>query len=123
MSFLNKKQASVTEDKEIYPLMECISIYVQKLGHRCIESADWMFTYCVTVIELHAAYKNNEDPKYDREAIVCSLDMMSSIIESLGDQSAVAVTKLESIGQLLIYCAQSEGADVRQVKRRKTLGV
>ncbi|KAJ0412082.1 hypothetical protein ATCC90586_004002 [Pythium insidiosum] len=106
-------------DREILPLFECLASVSQALGNGFQESALVVYTRCVRIIEneLLADALYDQSPADceggDAEFIVCSLDLISGMLEGLQANSAGLVTG-SNVLNLLMSCIKHEVLDVRQ---------
>lgn len=103
-------------DRDLFPLLECFTSIAQALGPGFSQYAEPVFLRCITLIRTQQVAK--ADPvragtAYDKEFIVCSLDLLSGLAEGLGSgiESLVARSDLRD---LLLQCCADEAADVRQ---------
>jgi transportin-1 len=111
-----KWQQLQDSDKDILPLLECLTSISQALGPAFSPYAEPVFERCLSLIRQQAVAK--ADPAaagkhYDKEFIVCSLDLLSGLAEGLGTsiESLVGRTDLR---ELLLACCADEAPDVRQ---------
>ncbi|XP_068659068.1 transportin-1-like [Aristolochia californica] len=103
-------------DKDLFPLLECFTSIAQALGPGFSQFADPVFQRCINLIRTQLLAK--VDPisagvQYDKEFIVCSLDLLSGLAEGLGSgiESLVAQSGLRD---LLLQCCMDDAADIRQ---------
>lgn len=104
-------------DKCLFPLLECLTGVAGALRTGFQQFAPPVFKRCLTLIEKtyvqidYALANDLEFPEID--FIVCSLDLVSGIIEGLGPnvESLVADSNLLS---LLFRCMQDQTEDIRQ---------
>ncbi|GBG76318.1 hypothetical protein CBR_g22065 [Chara braunii] len=111
-----KWQQLPDSDKDLFPLLECLTSIAQALGQGFAQYAEPVFQRCVNLIRVHLLAKTDEARagiKYDKEFIVCSLDLLSGIAEGLGPgiESLVARSDLRD---LLVQCCADDAPDVRQ---------
>ncbi|KAM0870061.1 hypothetical protein ACQ4PT_040269 [Festuca glaucescens] len=111
-----KWQQLPNSDKDLFPLLECFTSIAQALGPGFSQFAEPVFLRCISLIQSQQLAK--VDPAaagalYDKEFIVCSLDLLSGLTEGLGAgiESLVAQSNLRD---LLLQCCMDEAADVRQ---------
>jgi transportin-1 len=104
-------------DKNLFPLLECLTGVAGALKSGFLQFAQPVFKRCLTLIEKtfaaveHARVHNLESP--DKDFIVCSLDLLSGIIEGLGPNVESLVSESNLLA-LLYQCMQDSMADVRQ---------
>ncbi|KAL6346911.1 hypothetical protein AAG906_003028 [Vitis piasezkii] len=112
-----KWQQLSNSDKDIFPLLECFTSIAQALGTGFSQFAEPVFQRCINIIQTQQLAKI--DPasagvQYDKEFIVCSLDLLSGLAEGLGSgiESLVAQSSLRDL--LLQCCMDDDAPDVRQ---------
>ncbi|KAF8750611.1 hypothetical protein HU200_012316 [Digitaria exilis] len=111
-----KWQQLQNSDKDLFPLLECFTSIAQALGPGFAQFAEPVFQRCINLIQSQQLAKIDPTAAgalYDREFIVCSLDLLSGLAEGLGAgiESLVAQSNLRD---LLLQCCMDEAADVRQ---------
>ncbi|CAF2129261.1 unnamed protein product [Brassica napus] len=111
-----KWQQLSNSDKDLFPLLECFTSISQALGVGFAPFAQPVFQRCMDIIQLQQLAK--VDPasagaQYDREFIVCSLDLLSGLAEGLGSgiESLISQSNLRDV---LLKCCMDETSDVRQ---------
>ncbi|XP_051114674.1 transportin-1 isoform X2 [Andrographis paniculata] len=111
-----KWQQLSDSDKDLFPLLECLTSVAQALGTGFSQFAPPVFQRCINIIQTQQIAK--VDPaaagvQYDREFVVCSLDLLSGLAEGLGPgiESLVSQSNLKD---LLLKCCMDEAYDVRQ---------
>eukprot|EP00741_Cyanophora_paradoxa_P008025 tig00001239_g7764.t1 len=99
-------------DKNLFPLLECLTSVAQALGPGFLEFADPVFQRCLRLVEntLRAQAMNEEG---DKEFIVCALDLLSGLAEGLKAGIDPLVAK-SNLTLLLFECAKDQAPDVRQ---------
>ena len=109
------------ESREMFPLLECLAFVATALGAQFTPFAAPFFTRCIRIIEknLEADVGASNEPWIDRpdkDFLVTSLDLLSSIIQALeGPQSKqLATTAQPNMFEMLVYCMQHKDNDVRQ---------
>ncbi|KAJ6409961.1 hypothetical protein OIU84_009452 [Salix udensis] len=111
-----KWQQLSNSDKDIFPLLECFTSIAQALGTGFSQFAEPVFQRCIAIIQSQQLAK--ADPVtagflYDKEFIVCSLDLLSGIVESLGGGIESLVSQ-SNLRDLLLQCCMDDVSDVRQ---------
>uniref|UniRef100_A0A1J3DNQ7 Transportin-1 n=1 Tax=Noccaea caerulescens TaxID=107243 RepID=A0A1J3DNQ7_NOCCA len=111
-----KWQQLSNSDKDLFPLLECFTSISQALGVGFAPFAQPVFQRCMDIIQLQQLAK--VDPasagaQYDREFIVCSLDLLSGLAEGLGSGIESLVSQ-SNLRDLLLKCCMDEASDVRQ---------
>ncbi|GMN38220.1 hypothetical protein TIFTF001_007452 [Ficus carica] len=111
-----KWQQLLNADKDLFPLLECFTSISQALGSGFSSFAEPVFQRCISIIQTQQLAK--VDPvsagvQYDKEFIVCSLDLLSGLAEGLGSGIESLVSKSNLIDLLLQSCTD-DASDVRQ---------
>ncbi|XP_022849715.1 transportin-1 isoform X3 [Olea europaea var. sylvestris] len=111
-----KWQQLSNSDKDLFPLLECFTSIAQALGPGFSPFAQPVFKRCINIIQTQQLAK--VDPvsagaKYDKEFIVCSLDLLSGLAEGLGAGIESLVSQ-SNLRDLLLQCCMDESHDVRQ---------
>lgn len=113
---IGKWQQLPNSDKDLFPLLECFTSIAQALGAGFAQFAQPVFQRCITIIQSQQLAKI--DPvsaglQYDREFIVCSLDLLSGLAEGLGSGVESLVSQ-SNLRDLLLQCCLDDAPDVRQ---------
>ncbi|XP_020550313.1 transportin-1-like isoform X1 [Sesamum indicum] len=111
-----KWQQLSNSDKDLFPLLECFTSIAQALGTGFSQFAQPVFQRCINIIQTQQLAK--VDPvsagaQYDKEFIVCSLDLLSGLAEGLGPGLESLVSQ-SSLRDLLLQCCMDDAYDVRQ---------
>ncbi|KAH7836287.1 hypothetical protein Vadar_034333 [Vaccinium darrowii] len=111
-----KWQQLPNSDKDLFPLLECFTSIAQALGTGFLQFAQPVFQRCINIIQSQQLAK--VDPvsagvQYDKEFIVCSLDLLSGLAEGLGSGIESLVSQ-SSLKDLLLQCCMDDAPDVRQ---------
>ncbi|KAJ4964946.1 hypothetical protein NE237_016795 [Protea cynaroides] len=113
---ISKWQQLSNSDKDLFPLLECFTSIAQALGPGFSQFAEPVFQRCINLIQTQQLAK--VDPvsagvQYDKEFIVCSLDLLSGLSEGLGSgiESLVASSNMRD---LLLQCCMDDALDIRQ---------
>ncbi|KAK4378198.1 hypothetical protein RND71_000060 [Anisodus tanguticus] len=131
---IGKWQQLPNSDKDLFPLLECFTSIAQALGTGFAQFAQPVFQRCITIIQSQLLAK--VDPvsaglQYDREFIVCSLDLLSGLAEGLGSGveslspdvpmllfhalfSVFDRVSQNNLRDLLLQCCLDDAPDVRQ---------
>lgn len=107
------------EDKELFPLLECISAIVSAMGQSFLPYIQPVFTRCCSLIEKCVqqnqqhllAPESVEAPETD--FIIVALDLLSGLAESLPEHMSPLVSNSKLI-ELMLYCSMDATMDVRQ---------
>ncbi|CAK7329452.1 unnamed protein product [Dovyalis caffra] len=111
-----KWQQLSNADKDLFPLLECFTSLAQALGTGFSQFAEPVFQRCIAIIQGQQSAK--VDPvtagfPYDKEFIVCSLDLLSGLAEGLGSGIESLVSQ-SNLRDLLLQCCMDDAYDVRQ---------
>ncbi|KAL2516792.1 Transportin-1 [Abeliophyllum distichum] len=111
-----KWQQLSNSDKDLFPLLECFTSIAQALGAGFSQFAQPVFQRCISIIQTQQLAK--VDPvsagaQYDKEFIVCSLDLLSGLAEGLGAGIESLVSQ-SNLRDLLLQCCIDDSHDVRQ---------
>ncbi|KAI4374895.1 hypothetical protein MLD38_012834 [Melastoma candidum] len=111
-----KWQQLSNSDKDLFPLLECFTSIAQALGTGFCQFAEPVFQRCVVIVQSQQLAKY--DPasagvQYDKEFVVCALDLLSGVAEGLGSmvENLVVQSRLKD---LLLQCCTDDAPDVRQ---------
>ncbi|KAL6010691.1 Transportin-1 [Asimina triloba] len=113
---ISKWQQLSNSDKDLFPLLECFTSIAQALGPGFSQFAEPVFQRCINIIQTQQLAK--VDPvragvQYDKEFIVCSLDLLSGLAEGL-DSGIESLISQCNLRDLLLQCCMDDAADVRQ---------
>ncbi|KAF2297988.1 hypothetical protein GH714_006855 [Hevea brasiliensis] len=111
-----KWQQLSDSDKDIFPLLECFASIAQALGTGFSQFAGPVFRRCINIIQSQQLAK--VDPastgvQYDKEFVVCSLDLVSGLAEGLGSGIESLVSQ-SNLSDVLLQCCVDDAPDVRQ---------
>ncbi|KAJ9165919.1 hypothetical protein P3X46_020732 [Hevea brasiliensis] len=111
-----KWQQLSDSDKDIFPLLECLASIAQALGTGFSQFAGPVFRRCINIIQSQQLAK--VDPastgvQYDKEFVVCSLDLVSGLAEGLGSGIESLVSQ-SNLSDVLLQCCVDDAPDVRQ---------
>ncbi|OWM80444.1 transportin-1 [Punica granatum] len=103
-------------DKDLFPLLECFTSIALALGTGFCQFVEPVFERSVRIIQIQQQAK--VDPaaaglQYDKEFVVCSLDLLSGLTEGLGSGIESLVSK-SRLSDLLLQCCMDDASDVRQ---------
>uniref|UniRef100_A0A5B6Z3Z7 Transportin-1 n=1 Tax=Davidia involucrata TaxID=16924 RepID=A0A5B6Z3Z7_DAVIN len=111
-----KWQQLSNSDKDLFPLLECFTSIAQALGTGFSQFAEPVFQRCINIIQtqqLAKVHPSSTGGQYDKEFIVCSLDLLSGLAEGLGSGIESLVSQ-NSLRDLLLQCCMDDAPDVRQ---------
>lgn len=103
-------------DRDIFPLLECFTSIAQALGPGFAQFAEPVFQRCINIIQTQQMAKINPPSggiQYDREFVVCALDLLSGLVEGLGSGIESLVSQ-SILRELLLQCCMDDAHDVRQ---------
>lgn len=113
---ISKWQQLSNSDKDLFPLLECFTSIAQALGPGFFPFAEPVFQRCISIIQNQLLAKVDHvaaGVQYDKEFIVCSLDLLSGISEGLGSGIESLVAK-SNLRDLLVQCCMDDANDIRQ---------
>ncbi|KAJ4772512.1 Transportin-1 [Rhynchospora pubera] len=113
---ISKWQQLSNADKDLFPLLECFTSIAQALGPGFSQFAEPVFQRCIGLIQSQQLAKVDQAAAgvlYDKEFIVCSLDLLSGLTEGLGGGIESLVAK-SNLTDLLLQSCMDEAADIRQ---------
>ena len=109
------------QSRELFPLLECLSYVATALAETFAPFAAPVYTRCIKIIhqnleEYLAAVNNPILDTPDKDFLVTSLDLLSSIVQAVdGQQSASLVSGSQPrLFDLLQFCMEDPENDVRQ---------
>lgn len=107
--------------REMFPLLECLAFVAAALGAQFAPFAKPFFMRCISIIHQNleeSVNATNESwlDQPDKDFLVTSLDLLSSVIQVLSEpQSAeLARTAQPNMFQLLAFCMKDVNNDVKQ---------
>ena len=109
------------QSREMFPLLEALAYVATALGEAITPFAKPFFDRCIRIMHqnLEEGFTASSDSVYDqpdKDFLVTSLDLLSAIIQSVGEQNInMLVTAAQpNMFQLLAYCMKDDNNDVRQ---------
>jgi transportin-1 len=109
------------QSREMFPLLECLSYVAIALADSFSPFAQPIFKRCVNIIsrnlqETYNAVNNQGMDNPDKDFLVTSLDLLSGIIQALGEQKSLALVANSdpNLFELVAYCMKDVHTDVRQ---------
>ncbi|XP_044741153.1 transportin-1-like isoform X2 [Chrysoperla carnea] len=107
------------EDKDLFPLLECLSSIATALKHGFLPYVEPVFRRCGSLIEqtlnqsiAYSQHPDTFDPP-DKDFMIVALDLLSGLIEGLNTQIDELVSH-SNMMPLLYSCMQDSMAEVRQ---------
>ncbi|WOL11529.1 transportin-1 [Canna indica] len=113
---ITKWQQLPNSDKDLFPLLECFTSIAQALGPGFSQFAEPVFQRCISLIQIQQLAKVDHvaaGVQYEKEFIVCSLDLLSGLAEGLGSRIENLVAS-SNLRDLLLQCCMDQAADIRQ---------
>ncbi|KAK5974120.1 Transportin-1, partial [Trichostrongylus colubriformis] len=116
---MEKWQRLGNDDKELFPLLECVSSVASAMGIAFLPYCEPVYTRCITLItqslrqSVEAQQRPNEVEMPDKDYLIVALDLLSGLAESLGAHIEPLVGRNEVL-QLLSLCAVDPTPEVRQ---------
>ncbi|XGW08867.1 hypothetical protein V3C99_011300 [Haemonchus contortus] len=116
---MEKWQRLGNDDKELFPLLECVSSVASAMGIAFLPYCEPVYTRCITLItqslrqSVEAQQRPNEVEMPDKDYLIVALDLLSGLAESLGSHIEPLVGRNEVL-QLLSLCAVDPTPEVRQ---------
>lgn len=110
------------DDRNLFPLLECLTSVVQALGSGFAPYAKPVFGRCLQIIERNilaqqqatqAQQRGIDVDQPDREFVVCALDLLSGMAEAL-EGNMEALVGQSNLLPLLLHCTRDVDPDVRQ---------
>jgi len=111
---INKWNQLADTDKNIFPLLDCLTGIASALKTGFLHFATPVYQRCLRLIDY--TYKQqamNPKTEVDRDFIVCSLDLLSGVIEAL-QRNIEPLVHNSSLLPLLKQCMNDRNYDVRQ---------
>ncbi|KAM7479471.1 hypothetical protein LguiA_027684 [Lonicera macranthoides] len=111
-----KWQQLSNSDKDLFPLLECFTSIAQALGTGFSQFAQPVYQRCINIIQAQQLAKvdpSSVGVQYEKEFIVCSLDLLSGLAEGLGSGIESLVSQ-SNLRDLLLQCCMDDSPDVRQ---------
>ncbi|KAK0247811.1 hypothetical protein LTR48_000733 [Friedmanniomyces endolithicus] len=109
------------QSREMFPLLECLAFVATALGNRFTPFAKPFFMRCIRIIQnnLEAGAGAASQPYLDvpdKDFLVTSLDLLSSIIQALEEpySSELAKSAQPNLFEMLAYCMKDGNNDVKQ---------
>lgn len=102
-------------DREILPLLECVSTVAQVSGQQMQAYAEGAFNRCVDMADrMHAAAASGAYDKEEAdEFVVSALDAVSGLVEGLG-AGVESLVGRSALRDVLLQCCTDASPDVRQ---------
>jgi transportin-1 len=109
------------QSRELFPLLECLSYVATALGDAFSDFAYPIFTRCIKIVHQNLeayfqAANNSALDKPDKDFLITSLDLLSSIVQALPEAKSgeLVANSQPKMFDLLRYCMEDPNNDVRQ---------
>lgn len=119
---ISKWSSMPDNDKELWPLLECLSYVATSLGEKFMPMAPDVYSRAFRIlchcVELEA--KSQQNPSLvvpEKDFIITSIDMIDGLVQGLGPQSQTLLFPQESdnsLLQVMLQCLQDPAHEVRQ---------
>ncbi|KAF8363061.1 imb-2 [Pristionchus pacificus] len=115
-----KMQILPDEDRELFPLLECISSMATALGDTFVPFCPIIFTRCTSIVRrcLEKSYAHDLDRENieapDKDFMIVSLDLISGLISSIPVRHMESLIEESHLVHLLLRCAADPMPEVRQ---------
>ena len=119
-ALIDRWQKVNDQSRELIALLECFSYVAMALGDSFSPYAEPVFDRCVNIIHQNleqslAATNNPNLDEPDKDFLVTSLDLLSSVIQALaGNKAAALIEKSSTFFELLSFCMEDPADEVRQ---------
>ncbi|CAD5215211.1 unnamed protein product [Bursaphelenchus xylophilus] len=124
---IQKCQSLRDDDRELFPLLECISSVANALGMAFMPYCEPVYQRCISLINStlqqvilessnQASNPNlngNVQPEADKDFLVVALDLISELCEGIGT-NIMPIVERSNLVQLALYCANDSSKEVRQ---------
>lgn len=110
------------QSREMFPLLECLSFVATALGSQFAPFAPPLFARCIRLVQtnLEDSIAAEEGERWldvpDKDFLVTSLDLLSSIIQALepAQSASLSASAQPNMFEMLAYCMKDSNNDVRQ---------
>jgi len=120
-ALIDRWQKVSDQSREMFPLLECLSFVAIALGDAFTPYAEPIFARCVNIIhqnvgQARAATNNPDLDPPEKDFLVTSLDLLSSIIQALDNAKAVRLVQSSQLSffELLSFCMEDPADEVQQ---------
>lgn len=113
-------QATEDDDRDLFPLLECLSSITIALGAGFAPFAPPVFSRCIHILHRNLAqidaYSNGATAELpEKDFLITALDLLSGLVQGLGpDVSTLIAQNQPPLMQLLLLCFADPIAEVRQ---------
>jgi hypothetical protein len=120
-TLIDRWQKVPDQSREMFPLLECFSFVAIALGDAFTPFAEPIFARCVNLIHQNleqsiAATNNPTFDQPDKDFLVTSLDLLSSVIQALDNAKSVKLVESSqpAFFELLSFCMEDPADEVQQ---------
>ena len=118
-ALIGRWQKVQDQSREMFPLLECLAFVATALGTCFTPYAKPFWERCIRIIHQNLEEGASSQPFLDlpdKDFLVTSLDLLSSIIQALDEQysTELVATAQPNMFQILAYCMKDPNNDVRQ---------
>jgi len=121
-ALIDRWQKVQDQSREMFPLLECLSFVATALGPHFAPFAEPLFARCIKLIQtnledgISASANDSYLDEPDKDFLVTSLDLLSSIIQALEENQStqLAASASPNMFELLAYCMKDGSNDVKQ---------
>eukprot|EP00054_Salpingoeca_dolichothecata_P020737 m.131371 g.131371 ORF g.131371 m.131371 type:complete len:874 (+) comp23728_c0_seq2:250-2871(+) len=116
---IEKWNVLADDDKDLFPLLECLSSVATALGSGFMPYAEAVFKRCLGLVEnciegakIAAQHPEEYEPP-DKDFMIVALDLLSGVAEGL-ESSVESLVEASNILELLAECMMDQVPEVRQ---------
>ena len=119
-ALIRRWQSVQDQSREMFPLLECLSFVATALGPEFAPFAEPLFNRCIKLIQQNLEDGATAEQSFldqpDKDFLVTSLDLLSSIIQALDEQQSARLAggAHPNMFHMLAYCMRDSSNDVRQ---------
>ncbi|KAF9086646.1 hypothetical protein BGX29_011963 [Mortierella sp. GBA35] len=118
---IDKWQHLQDDDRDLFPLFECLSSVTTSLGQGFLPFAPPVFERCVKIVhanlmqsQMHTSNPENV-PAPDKDFMIVALDLLSGLTQGLNTSvESLVASSQPSVLQILSICLADSSAEVRQ---------
>ncbi|KAF8947109.1 hypothetical protein BGZ47_010249 [Haplosporangium gracile] len=118
---IEKWQLLQDDDRDLFPLFECLSSVTTSLGQGFLPFAPPVFERCVKIVhsnlmqsQMHSQNPDNV-PAPDKDFMIVALDLLSGLTQGLNTSvESLVASSQPSVLQILSICLADSSAEVRQ---------
>ncbi|KAI5290413.1 hypothetical protein KEM54_001611 [Ascosphaera aggregata] len=118
-TLINRYNTLPDDSREMLPLLECLGYVVVAYHEAFAPFAPAMYIRALNMIRTHIgnyiSYVNNGTDEPDKDYLITSLDLVSSIIQAIGKERAceLVANGQPSLFELLRYCIEDPSSEVK----------